>query len=254
MIDTHCHLDIKDYEDIEEVIERMKGHILIVSGVNEESNQRVIDLCETYNNVYGVIGIHPEEVDQANIDSLKWIEDHLNHPKIVGIGEIGLDYHYTKENMERQKEFFVAQILLAKKYHKTMVIHSRDAILDTYELLKSHYQVGMKSVIHAYNSSIEMAKQFAKLGCLLGIGGVVTFKNGIKLKEVVAKIPLKYFVLETDSPYLTPEPHRGKRNEPYYVKYVAEKIAEIKQIPVEEVLQVTTNNAICQFDLPIISC
>lgn len=249
MIDTHCHLFKDDYEDIEDVIKKMGNNIMIVSGTNDLDNLEVIELCDKYPNIYGTIGIHPTEIKSITKDSFKIIEDNLNNPKIVGIGEIGLDYYWSKENKEVQKEVFISQIELARKYKKCIVVHSREALNDTYEILKNYKDV--KVDIHCFSSSLEMANNFINLGCKLGIGGVLTFKNNIKLKDVVSKIDLKHILLETDSPYLTPEPNRGKRNEPYNIIYIAEKIAELKGISTDEVLEITSLNAINQFDLPI---
>lgn len=249
MIDTHCHLFKEDYDNLQEVIERMQGGIMIVSGTNDETNLEVIELVNNYPNIYGVIGIHPEAVDNITEDSFKIIEDNINNPKIVGIGETGLDYYWVKDNKEKQIELFIKQIEIANKYNKTVVIHSRESINDTYNILKEHLKT--KAVMHCYSSSLEMAKKFTDLGIMLGIGGVVTFKNSKALKEVVENIPVDKLLLETDSPYLTPEPYRGKKNEPYNVIYVAEKIAELKNMSIEEVLESTSNNACEQFNLLI---
>lgn len=239
MVDTHCHITSEYYDNILEVISKMKDNIIIVSGTNKEDIKEVINLCN-YKNIYGTIGIYPtEELD------LKIIEDNINNKKIVGIGEIGLDYH-LEHNKEEQKNKFIKQLDLARKYNKTVVIHTRDAIQDTYDILKNYKD--LKKVIHCYSGSLEMAKEFIKIGCRLGIGGVLTFKNS-KLKDVVKEIDLKYLLLETDSPFLAPEPLRGTKNEPYNVIYVAKKIAEIKNISLEEVLDITTLNAKDQFDL-----
>lgn len=221
---------------------------MIVSGCDATSNQEVVELVKKYPNVYGTIGIHPSEIDTVSKVDLDFIENHINDSKIVGIGEIGLDYHFDKSKIDEQKTLFEYQLSLAEKYHKPVVIHSRDAIEDTYNILKPHK---IKSVIHCFSSSYEMAKKFVELGSKLGIGGVVTFKNSSKLKEVVEKIDLEHFLLETDSPYLAPEPYRGQKNKPIYTLLVAEKIAEIKEIPVEKVINTTTNTAINQFDLNI---
>lgn len=239
MVDTHCHITSEYYDNILEVISKMKDNIIIVSSTNKEDIKEVISLCN-YKNIYGTIGIYPtEELD------LKIIEDNINNKKIVGIGEIGLDYH-LEHNKEEQKNKFIKQLDLARKYNKTVVIHTRDAIQDTYDILKNYKD--LKKVIHCYSGSLEMAKEFIKIGCRLGIGGVLTFKNS-KLKDVVKEIDLKYLLLETDSPFLAPEPLRGTKNEPYNVIYVAKKIAEIKNISLEEVLDITTLNAKDQFDL-----
>ena len=250
MIDTHCHLFKEYYSDIDEVIKKMEDNIIIVSATNEEDILEVINLCDKYTNVYGTIGIHPTEAKNIIDKDLKIIEENISNPKIVGIGEIGLDYYWEKENKEEQKELFIKQINLAKKYNKSIVVHSRDSINDTYEIL-SEYAKGLKIDIHCFSASLEMALKFIKLGCRLGIGGVLTFKNSQKLKDIVENIDLEYLLLETDSPYLTPEPNRGKKNEPYNIIYVAEEIAKIKQTTLGNVLNITTINAIDQFDLPI---
>lgn len=247
MIDTHCHLEKKDYANIEEIIKKMENNIMVVSGHDDEANKEVLELVEKYPNIYGTIGIHPEDIDKITDQSFKLIEDNINNPKIVGIGEIGLDYYCNKENKQQQQDIFIKQIELANIYHKPIVIHSRDAVSETYNILKKYLKT--KAVIHCYSSSLEMAYKFINLDIKLGIGGVLTFKNSIVLKEVVKNIDLKYLLLETDSPYLTPEPYRGKKNEPYNIIYVAEKIADIKGLSVEEVLEATTNNAFEQFDL-----
>lgn len=250
IIDTHSHLENKYYDNIEDVIKKMEKNIIITSGVDHNSNLEVIKLCEKYDNVFGTLGYHPEEIDSFSSDSIKFLEKYINHPKIVGIGEIGLDYHYTSENVDEQKEAFIAQLRLAAKYNKTVVVHSRDAALDTYNILKEELREN-NCILHCYSSSLEMAKEFSKLGIKFGVGGVITFKNNRVLKEVIENLPLDSFVLETDSPYLTPEPYRGKKNEPYNVYFVAQKIAEIKNMSVDDVILVTTNTAIAQFDLPL---
>jgi len=248
MIDTHCHLDLNLYEDIDVVIKNMNGNKIIAAGVDLESSKHVLELVEKYPNVYGVIGLHPEEIDKYDESFLIFLGENINNPKIVGIGEIGLDYHYTKEKIELQKEVFIKQIELAKKYNKTIVVHSRDAAFDTLEILKKEAN-DLKIVLHCFGYSLELAKEFLKLDCMLGIGGVVTFKNGKKLVEVVENTSIDRLLLETDSPYLSPEPFRGKKNEPFNIIYVAKKIAELKNISEEEVLNKTYNNARHQFDL-----
>lgn len=247
MIDTHCHLDIEDYPDLDVVIKKMENNIIIVSGANNNGNRQVIDLCNKYVNIYGTIGIHPEEIDDNITEYLKFIEDNISNPKIVGIGEIGLDYHYNDVPKDTQRKYFIKQLDMARKYNKSVVIHTREAMQETYDILKDYSD--LKIDIHCYSGSLEMANQLVKLGCKLGIGGVLTFKNSEKIKDVVTNIDLRYLMLETDSPYLTPEPFRGKRNEPYNIYYVALKIAELKNISLEEVLKITTSNAISQFDL-----
>ena len=255
MIDTHAHLFIDDYnsnEEIKNVIQNMKDNIIIVSGTNLKNNKEVIELVNKYDNVYGTLGLHPTEIeDVIDIDrEFQFIEKNLNHKKIVAIGEIGLDYHYECDK-KKQKEIFIRQIKLANKFNKTMVIHSRDAVQDTYDILKKYKNENIKIDIHCYSSSLEMAKKFIDLNGMLGIGGVLTFKNSKVLKEVVENIDLRYLLLETDSPYLSPEPFRGKKNEPYNIINVAKKISEIKDIDLENVLKMTTANATYQFDLDV---
>src|SRR5574344_1529000 len=249
-IDTHCHLFNEYYENIEDVINEMKNNIMITSGCNNESNKEVIDLVNKYDNVYGVIGIHPEEIANVSEDDFTYIEENINNSKIIGIGEIGLDYHYDYDK-NLKKKLFIRQIEIAKKYNKNIVIHSRDAIEDTLKILNDYKNDNLKIVMHCYSSSLEIAKELIKNNVKLGIGGVLTFKNSVKLKEIVKELPLSSFLLETDSPYLSPEPFRGKQNRPYNCYYIAQKIAEIKEISVDEVLKVTTKNTIEQFDLDI---
>lgn len=248
MIDTHCHILKEYYDNIDELVNGMEGYI-ITSGFDDSSNLEVIELVNKYDKVYGTIGIQPEEIHKMTRESIKIIEDNINNPKIIGIGEIGLDYYWDDSKKEEQKNVFRQMLDLARKYHKPVVIHSREAIQDTYDILKEYSDI--KCVLHCYSSSLEMAKTFIKMGVRLGIGGVLTFKNSKKLVEVVKEIPLEYLLLETDSPYLSPEPFRGKQNIPNNIYIVAQKIAEIKGISTEEVLNVTTRNAIRQFDLNI---
>ena len=250
MIDTHCHLDIEDYEDVEEVVHHMDGNYMIASGASPEGNKRVLELVEKYPNIYGTIGLHPECASTYTKDDLLFVEENLNHPKIVGVGEIGLDYHYSDIDKEKQKELFIKQIKLAQKYHKTIVIHSRDAAMDTYDILKE-YLHQQKAILHCYGYSKEMALRFKEFPIKFGIGGVVTFKNGRRLQETVEALDLEDLVLETDSPYLTPEPFRGHKNEPYNIYYVAKKIAQIKHTTLENVLKTTLSTSISQFDLKL---
>ena len=250
MIDTHCHLCKEDYNNVDEIIEHMEDNYMIAAGVDDKTNKEVLELCKKYYNIYGAIGIHPNEVKDSKEEELNFIEKHINDNKIMAIGEIGLDYHYGIEEKELQKQYFKKQLYMARKYRKAVVIHSRDSIEDTYQIMKEYKDV--KMTLHCYSGSVEMAKKFLELNVYFGIGGVVTFKNNRILKEVVKMLPLSRILLETDSPYLTPEPYRGTKNEPKNVLLVAEEIAKIKNITLEEVLKITTENAICQFDLPLV--
>lgn len=245
MVDTHCHVFLEDYPDIDDVIKRMHSNIIIVSGVDDASNKEVLELCSRYDNVYGTLGIHPESAsDKYDLD---FVSNHINDPKIVAVGEIGLDYYYTKDNRDAQIDLFCKQIEIAISNNKPIVVHSRDAISDTYDIIKK-YGIGSKTDIHCFSFSLEMAREFIKLGCKLGIGGVLTFKNSSKLKEVVSGVDISNLLLETDSPYMTPVPFRGKRNEPYNIKYVAEAISDIKGISLDDVLKITSENAYKLFD------
>ena len=245
-IDTHCHLSYEDYNNLDEVVNNID--IAITSGTNDKTNKEVLDIVSKYKNIYGTLGIHPEDIDSISDDSFDFIKDNLSNDKIVAIGEIGLDYYWVKDNKEKQKEILRKQMEIAETYNMPVVIHSREAIEETYNILKD-YKV--KGTIHCFSSSYEMALNFIKLGYKIGIGGVVTFKNSKKLQEIVEKLDLKDMLLETDSPYLSPEPLRGKKNVPYNTYYVAQKIAEIKNISIDEVFTVTGNNAIELFDLKI---
>ena len=245
-IDTHCHLSYEDYDNLDEIVKNID--IAITSGTNDETNKEVLDVVNKYKNIYGTLGFHPEDIDKFNDNSLSIIESNLSNEKIVAIGEIGLDYYWVKDNKEDQKRLLRMQMEIAEKYNMPVVIHSREAALDTYEILKD-YKV--KGTIHCFSYSYEMAEKFIKLGYKIGIGGVVTFKNSKKLQDIVEKISLEDILLETDSPYLSPEPLRGKKNVPYNTYYVAKKIAEIKNVSINEVLTITSNNAIELFDLKV---
>lgn len=240
MIDTHCHLDCIDL--IEKVVKDFNG-IIITSGYDDISNKKVIELVNKYKNVFGTLGVHPEEVD--NQYDLDLVINNLSNPKIVGIGEIGLDYHYTKENIEKQKDLFRKQLDIAKEYNLPVVVHSRDATCDTYNILKDY---NLKGSIHCFSSSLEMAKKFINLGYKIGVGGVVTFKNGKKLREVVNGIDIKDILTETDSPYLSPEPNRGKENNPSNIHYIIKEISRIKSISEDEVKRIIMESAKDVFD------
>ena len=235
MIDMHCHIDCID--NIEDIINNFDG-IIITSGYDDKSNLKVIDLVNKYPNVYGTLGIHPEEVD--NDYNLDIVINNLDNPKIVGIGEIGLDYHYSKQNIDKQKELFIKQLEIANTYNLPIVVHCRDAIEDTYNILKNY---NLKGSIHCFSSSLEMARKFIDLGYKIGVGGVITFKNGKKLREVVDGISINDILTETDSPYLSPEPFRGKENNPSNVYYVVKEIVSIKGISSEEVENITMKSA-----------
>lgn len=249
-IDTHLHLSQHDYDNIDQVITRAKTkkvNHLIVSACEKEAIDECLEYMNKYQNVYYTFGFHPSTVENVHKEELLWLENAVkSHSKIVGIGEIGLDYHYGKEDKEQQKQLFIEQLKIAKKLNLPVVIHSREAVEDTIDILKRYPVHG---IIHCFSGSVETAKIYIKMGYLLGIGGVLTFTNS-RLFEVIEQLSLDDIVLETDSPYLAPVPFRGQKNEPAYIPIIAEKIATIKQISVEEVASKTLDNARSLFDLP----
>jgi len=240
IIDTHAHINALEYENLDEIILKLKDYVIINNGINEETNKMVIELALKNSNFYAAVGYHPENIDEIKDKDLKILESYLNNPKVVAIGEIGLDYHYRSDNKEEQKELFIKQIELAIKYNKPIIVHSRDAIEDTYNIL-SKYKV--KADIHCFSSSLEMAEKFIKIDCMIGIGGTLTFKNSKKALEVAKNIDLSKILLETDSPYLAPEPKRGTKNDSSNLKYIIEKLAEIKDMDYDSVLNVLNKNA-----------
>lgn len=247
-IDVHCHLDSNYYNDIDKVINNAKKNNvnkLIYNGCNKKSNKEVIRLINKYDSVYGAVGYHPTELDDVNEKDYELLESLLSNKKIVAIGEIGLDYHYPDTNKEKQKYAFRRQLELAEKHNIPVIVHSRDAIQDTFDIM-SEYNI--KGVIHCFSGSVEMAKEFIKKGFLISVGGIITFKNVKNIIEVIKNIDLSYILLETDSPYLTPEPFRKEQNEPMYIPIIASKIADILNVSIEDVSSKTTDNAKRLFD------
>ena len=250
-IDTHLHIGYGFGVEPDLYINHALDSgvkLLIASFCEKDDIMLSTKFVDNYNCLYASIGYHPEVVNNIVDKDFEILENLVkNNKKIVAIGEIGLDYYWTKDNKNKQREVFRRQLEIAERLDVPVVIHSRDAIGETYEILKE-YKV--RGVIHCFSGSLEMAKKFIDLGFLLGIGGVVTFKNS-KLSLVVEQVPLESIVLETDSPYLAPEPNRGKINESSNIPLIAEKIASIKGLLVEEVAKITTNNAVLLFDLDI---
>ena len=248
MIDTHCHIYQEYYDDIPKLIEEIQdagiGKI-IVNGCDMKSNLEVLKLTKKYDIVYGAIGFHPTELNDNEEDAIKFLEEHVNDDKIVAIGEIGLDYHYDDTDKNKQQNIFKKQLLIASKFKKPIIVHSRDAIQDTYDILS---EFKLKGSIHAFAGSLEMAEKFIKMGYYLGIGGVCTYKNAKNIINVIENVSMEYILLETDSPYLTPVPFRGEKNNPSNVKYVALKLAEIKRESLPKVVKITTDNACRLFD------
>lgn len=247
-IDTHCHVLNEYYDDIEMVISECRNNDIekiIVNGCDINSNREVLELVSKYDIVYGAIGFHPTELDDFKEEYFKFLEDNLDNPKIVAVGEIGLDYHYDNTDKEKQVYIFKKQLNIASKYNKPIIVHSRDSIQDTYNILKKYRLTGS---IHCFSGSVEMAREFVKIGYKLGIGGIITYKNAKTIKEVVKDIDLSYILLETDSPYLTPSLYRGEDNSPKYIPIIANEIASIKGISNKEVAVTTTANAEATFD------
>ena len=247
IFDTHAHYDDEAFdEDRDEVLTslRKRGVGTVVNvGASMEGSRRSVSLSEEYEFVYSAVGIHPDEVGELREEDMEWMREQLQKPKVVAVGEIGLDYYWDKEGHDLQKKWFLRQLKLAKELKKPVIIHSREAAADTMELLKANYHGEMPMVMHCYSYSMEMAREYRKMGLYLGIGGVLTFKNAKKLKETVLESPMEYLLLETDCPYLAPVPNRGKRNDSGMLKYVVQELAALKGITPEEVIRITEENA-----------
>ena len=246
IFDTHAHYDDPVYDkDREELFRTMRSEgvgIITDIGADIESTKRAIELSESYDFIYAAAGVHPSEVYSLEEADMEFLRRATESPKVVAIGEIGLDYHYEDTVREVQKKWFIRQLELAKEKKLPVVIHSRDAAQDTLDIMKAEHAQESGGVIHCFSYGWDMAKIYLDMGFYLGIGGVVTFKNAKKLKEVVQKAPMERLVLETDAPYLAPEPYRGKRNASHYLKYVAEEIAALRNMTPEEVILVTEEN------------
>lgn len=248
LVDTHTHIEGEAFAaDFEEVIFRAReaGVSCIVNpGYDLNSSKAAVNLAGNYDFIYAAIGFHPSDVEKFSSEALQELYDLSKHKKVVAIGEIGLDYHYEGYDKNLQKEVFIKQIDLARSLKLPIVIHSRDADKDTFDILEETGAFNLGVLMHCFSGSPEMAREYVKRGAVIGVGGVITFKNARKLVEVVRNLELKHIVLETDAPYLAPEPYRSKRNEPSYIKHVAEKIAEIKSLSYDEVARVTGENAL----------
>lgn len=249
LIDSHCHIFKSEYENPDEVIRHsLENGVnkIIINGYNVISSKEAVYYAKKYENVYASIGIGPEEVNNITDEDIIEIKKLVKEDKVVAIGEIGLDYYWTKENKDKQIYVFKKMLKLAKENNLPVIVHSRDSVKDVYDLLKEYKVTG---IMHCFSGSVESAREFIKLGFLIGIGGVVTFKNSKNIKEVVKDIDISDISLETDSPYLSPEPLRGKKNIPNNVFYVAEKIAQIKEQDIHEVVTKTSNAVCSKFDL-----
>ena len=247
IFDTHAHYDDEDFDaDRYELLESMKEHgvgTIVNIGANMRSCKSTLALAEKYPFMYGALGVHPSDCGDMTEEDIQWIKANAANEKIVAIGEIGLDYYWDNVERDVQKKWFVRQLEIAKETGLPVVIHSRDAAQDTLEIMKSEHKDTTGGVIHCFSYGVEMAREYLNMDYYIGVGGVLTFKNGKKLKEVVEYAPMDKLVLETDCPYLAPVPYRGKRNSSRYLTHVVEAMAEIKGMSIEEVIRVTVENA-----------
>ena len=247
LFDTHVHLNSDQYkEDVTEVIERALAtgvSRMLVVGFDRPTIIKAIELAENYSCLYASVGWHPVDAIDMEPADLVWLEELSAHPKVVAIGEIGLDYYWDKSPKEIQIDVFRKQIRLAKKVNLPIIIHNRDASADIVAILKEEKAEEVGGIMHCFSGSVETAKECTQMNFYISLGGPVTFKNAKQPKKVAEEIPLDRLLIETDCPYLTPHPHRGKRNEPSYVKLVAEEISKIKGVSFEEVSRITSENA-----------
>lgn len=243
IIDSHAHYDDEAFEeDRDNLLQSMQSNgieKIINVGANIKGSRTSIALSEQYPFIYAAVGVHPSDTEELNEEKMAWLKEVSKKEKVVAIGEIGLDYYWPEPDREIQKKWFIRQMELAQEVNLPVIIHSRDAAQDTIEILK---QFPANGVIHCYSYTKESAKEFLKMGYYFGIGGVLTFKNAKKLKEAVMEIPMDRILLETDSPYLAPEPNRGKRNSSLNIPYVVKELAQLKGITEEEVINITTEN------------
>lgn len=247
IFDTHVHYDDEAFdEDRGQLLESLgaQGVGAVVNiGASIQTTKNTLKLIEQYPFVYGAVGVHPNETGELNELLINWLKEVAGHERVVAIGEIGLDYYWDEPDHETQKFWFVRQLHLAEETGLPVVIHSRDAAQDTLDIIRAEHGGRTGGVIHCFSYGKELAREYLNMGFYLGIGGVLTFKNAKKLKEVVDYMPMDHLVLETDCPYLAPEPNRGKRNSSLNLPYVVQAISEIKGIPAEEVIRITEENA-----------
>ena len=254
IIDTHCHLNDQRYkDDLDDVIKRAFNHDvkgMIIPGADPDELEKAIEIAQQYDNIYFAVGVHPYDLKKFDLDYLK---KYINHPKCIAVGECGLDYYRLPSDesdkineKEAQKEIFRKQIQLAIAFKKPLIVHIRDASQDSLDILKEENAKEVGGVLHCYNAS-PILLELSSHGFYYGIGGVLTFKNAKKLVEILPKIPLEKILLETDAPYLTPHPHRGERNEPYYTVFIAQKVSEILKIPLETLQTQILNNTTSLF-------
>lgn len=245
LIDTHSHVDMLEGISVEDAIKNAKENgvkKIIVPCAYPKDVDKIFELVNKYDELYGLLGVHPSEAKDWDDELIDKIKKYSENPKIVGIGEIGLDYYWDKSFTDLQKEVFIKQIKLANELNLPICVHDREAHKDTFDILKE-YNKTSKVVMHCFSGSVEFARECIKEGWYLALGGVVTFKNAVKMKEVAADIPLERLLLETDAPYLTPVPYRGKENQPAYVRFVAEEISKIRNVSFENIVQASSQNA-----------
>lgn len=246
IFDTHAHFDDDAFdEDRDDLLSGMRDagvEYIVNVGASMASSERSIKLAKKYQFVYAAVGVHPDEVGELDEGKLNQLREWSKSPKVKAIGEIGLDYYWDKEKHDLQKHWFLRQMELAHEMQLPMIVHSREAAKDTLDMVTAAKPLGLSGIIHCYSYSVEQAREYLNMGYYLGIGGVLTFKNAKKLKEVAEYAPLSQIVLETDCPYLAPVPFRGKRNDSSKIAYVAEALAAIKQVPSEEVIRITNEN------------
>ena len=249
IIDTHAHYDDERFEeDREALLAEMDpaGICRIINvGASIESTKTTLELAKNHDPIYAAVGVHPSDIEGLNEETYAWLKQQTSWEKTVAVGEIGLDYYWDKEPkvQAKQREWFLRQLDLAAESNLPVIIHSRDAAEDTMAIMKKAHAMNVSGVIHCYSYSREIAEEYVKKGYYIGVGGVVTYKNARKLVETVEAIPLEKILIETDCPYMAPEPYRGKRNSSLYLPYVVEKIAAIKGVSSEEVMKVTEENA-----------
>lgn len=253
LFDTHVHLnDLKYKDDLLEVLDRAEaGGIkkMLVVGYDKATNIKALELAEKFDNIYAAVGWHPVDAITLTDELFAELEEQAKHPKVVAIGECGLDYYWDTSPRDVQEEVFIRQIKLAQRLNKPLVIHTRDSISNTLEVLKASNAKLVGGVMHCFSGSVDMAHAFIKLNFKISLGGPVTFKNGRRPQEVATQIPLENLLIETDAPYLTPHPYRGTRNEPGYVSLVAKQISELKQISYEKVCEQTMQNGLDLFNI-----
>ncbi|CEP91969.1 deoxyribonuclease [[Clostridium] sordellii] len=248
LFDSHAHLNDERFdEDREESINSLKAKgvdLVLNPGACIETSKSSVELANKYDFIYAAVGVHPHDVGEMTEDDIETLRKlALENEKVKAIGEIGLDYYYDNSPREIQKKWFKRQIELANELKLPIIIHDRDAHGDTFEIIKNTKSPEIGCVLHCYSGNVELAKEYVKMGCYISIPGTVTFKNNKKTREVAKEIPLEYLLIETDSPYMAPEPHRGKRNDPSLVQFVADKIAQEKGISYEQVCEATKENA-----------